>query len=196
MTDDGLTRTMLVVRPWLGVVSGGDAFGHLDAVPMKRTLGRSLERYRDLESFFGGGAGGRKVLRLDHFRFHCQIDDRHEQSYAWKWGYQPDAGSIFGVDEMDRYAPSITALKRVLDRNAREDGQAETVGRLIVRLARALKLDEIGLLDFTAGGTSCGDTGVRQWIKSNDFGDAIGAVNRLEQELHRDCQKRTGKLAT
>ena len=29
MTDDGSTRTMLVVRPWLGAVSGGEAFGHL-----------------------------------------------------------------------------------------------------------------------------------------------------------------------
>ena len=193
MTDDGLTRTMLVVRPWVGVVSGGDAFGHIDAVPMKRTLGRPLEHFRDLENIFG--ADDRKVLRLDHFRFHCQIDDRHEQSYAWTWGYQPDTGSIFGADELDRYGPSITAVRRALDRQAREDGPAETVGRLIVRTARAVKLDEIGLLDFTPGSTSCGDTRVREWIKAGECGDAIGAVNRLEEELHRDCCKRAGKLA-
>ena len=101
----------------------------------------------------GQGDDGRKTLRLDRFRFQCQIDGRRDESYAWQWGYQPANGSIFGPRDMELYGQSIAAINRGLDRSYREDGAAEGVGRFVVRLARVLKLDAIVLLETSQTGS-------------------------------------------
>ena len=75
-------QDVLVIRPWLSTVSGGDAYALFDALAMRRTPERNHGRYGDYR-VIGEGDDGRKVLRLDRFRFLCQTDDRRAESYGW-----------------------------------------------------------------------------------------------------------------
>jgi len=124
MTQQIHLRHALVLRPWLSTVGGGDAYAHFDALVMHEAERRPTPTYGDYR-VLRQGDDGRKTLRLDRFRFQCQIDGRRDESYAWQWGYQPANGSIFGPRDMELYGPSIAAINRGLDRSYREDGAAE-----------------------------------------------------------------------
>ena len=175
MVQEIRLRHILVLRPWLSTVSGGDAYAHFDALVMQEAERRPVRTY-GYYRVIGEGDDGRKTLRLDRFRFQCQIDGRREESYAWQWGYQPANGSIFGPRDMELYGPSIAAINRGLDRSYREDGAAEAAGRYVVRLARVLKLDGIVLwkpvkpaasaMNWTSRVQSSRATTVRPYVRS------------------------------
>lgn len=186
-------RYTLVLRPWVSAVSGGDAYAHFDTLVMQDAERRSI-RYGDYR-VLGQGDDGRKTLRLDRFRFQCQIDGRRDESYAWQWGYQPANGSIFGPRDMELYGPSIAAINRGLDRSYREDGAAEGVGRFVVRLARVLKLDAIVLLETSQTGSFRDDLEVTRSIEPSHYGEAIRSIDALVGDLHRVCVQRMGRLA-
>jgi hypothetical protein len=56
-------------------------------------------------------------------------------------GYRPGNQGIFNTADPSRYGALIKTLQNWLDRFDREDGTSDTVGRLLVRLARVMKLD-------------------------------------------------------
>ena len=194
MIQNSDRRDVLVIRPWLGTVSGGDAYAHFDALAMSHTCGQACDKYGDFR-VFGLGDDGRKTLRLDGFRFQCQTDDRKAEAYAWQWGYQPEQRSVFTFRDMERYGPSIAAIGRALERMHREDGPPEGVGRFVVRLARVLKLAGIVLIETSLTGSFRGDMAVRRSIAPDGYGEAIGAIDNLVRELHRTCAARVGKVA-
>jgi hypothetical protein len=171
-------RHALVLRSWLSTVGGGDAYAHFDALVMQEAERRPIRTYGGYR-VLGQGDDGRKTLRLDRFRFQCQIDGCHEKSYAWQWGYQPANGSIFGPRDMELYGPSIAAINRGLDRSYREDGTAEGVGRYVVRLARVLKLDAIVLLATSQSGSFHDELDVTRSIEPDDYGEAIRSIETL-----------------
>ena len=187
-------RNALVLRPWLSTVSGGDAYAHFDALVMQEAERRPVRTYGDYR-VLGQGDDGRKTLRLDRFRFQCQIDGRRVESYAWQWGYQPTNGSIFGPRDVELYGPSIAAINRGLDRSYREDGAAEGIGRYVVRLARVLKLDAIGLLETSQSGSFRDELEVARSITPGDYGEAIRSIESLVNDLHRACVQRMGRMA-
>lgn len=185
---------VLVIRPWLSTVSGGDAYAHFDALAMSHSFGQACDKYGDFR-VFGLGGDGRKTLRLDGFRFQCQTDDRKAEAYGWQWGYQPGQRSVFTFRDMERYGPSIAAIGRALDRMHREDGPPEMVGRFVVRLARVLKLGGIVLVETSLTGGFRSEMAVRRSIAPDAYGEAITAVDNLVRELHQTCAARVGKLA-
>ena len=194
MIQNSDCRDVLVIRPWLGTVSGGDAYAHFDALAMSHTFGEACDKYGDLRVFVLGD-DGRKTLRLDGFRFQCQTDERKAEAYGWQWGYQPGERSVFSFRDIQRYGPSITAIGRALDRMHREDGPPETVGRFVVRLARVLKLQGIVLIETSMAGSFHDAMAVRRMIAPDAYGEAIGAIDDLVRELHQACAGRVGKVA-
>ncbi len=187
-------QDVLIIRPWLSTVSGGDAYAHFDALAMRETPGRRHDRYGDYCAI-GHGDDGRKVLRLDRFRFQCQTDDRRSEAYGWHWGYQPSAGSILTARDMELYGPSLAAIGRAMDRLYREDGPTEGVGRFVVRLARVLKLDGIVILETSKTGSFRDEMEVRCRVEAGAYGQAIRILDDLVLELHRACATRVGKIA-
>jgi len=185
---------VLVIRPWLGTMSGRDAYAHIDAVAMRKRPDRCHGDYGDYD-FLGRGDDERKTFRLDQFRFQCQIDDRQAVAYGWHWGYQPSSVSIFGARDMELYGSSIAAIDRAMDRLYREDGPTEGVGRFVVRLARVLKLDGIVFLETSVSGGFREGTDIRRKVAPRDYGDAIRAIDDLVVELHRACAARVGRIA-
>jgi len=187
-------KDMLIIRPWLSTVGGGDAYAHFDALAMREAPRERYGRYGDYYPF-GHGDDGRKVLRLDRFRFQCQTDDRRSKAYGWHWGYQPSDGSVFTTRDMDLYAPSLAAIGRAMDRLYREDGPTEGVGRFVVRLARVLKLDGIVVLETSSNGSFGSEIEVRRRVEAGAYGEAIRILDDLVLELHRACATRVGKIA-
>ncbi len=186
---------VLMIRPWLSLVSGGDAYAHFDAVVMRRRANLPGACYGDYTVLLNWADEPPRTPCLYNFRVRCQTDDRKAEAYGWEWGYQPEHGSIFGVRDMERYGPSLGAIKRGLDRMHREDGPAEGTGRFVVRLARVLKLDGIVLLETspTSGFRDALET--RPRIGPKDYGDAVRDIDALVLELHRACAKRVGRIA-
>jgi len=186
---------VLMIRPWLSLVNGGDAYAHFDAIVMQRRAGLPGACYGDYMVLLDWADEKPRMPRLHNFRFQCQSDDRRPEAYAWQWGYQPEGGSIFGARDMERFGPSLGAIKRGLDRMYHEDGPAEGAGRFMVRLARVLKLDGIVLLETsqTGGFSDAMETGRR--IGPGDYGRAVHDIDALVLQLHRACAKRAGKIA-
>ncbi len=194
MIQDSDRRGVLVIRPWLGIASGGDATAHFDALAMRRAFGQAHDKYGDFRAF-GPGDDGRKTLRLDHLHFQCQTDGRRPEAYAWQWGYQPGQRGVFTSRDMERYGPSIVAIGRALDRLHREDGPPEGVGRFVVRLARVLKLQGIVLIETSLTGSFRGEMAVRHGIAPDAYDEAVTVIDDLVRELHRACAQRVGRIA-
>ena len=76
----------------------------------------------------------------------------------------------------------------------RQDGPAEGVGRFVVRLARALRLQSIVLIETSPTGGFSDDIQVRRCVVPNAYGEAIAAVDNLARELHQACARRLGRL--
>ena len=186
---------VLMIRSWLSCVSGGDAYAHFDALVMRRNAGMSDGHYGNYTVLLDWADEKPRTPCLYNFRVQCQTDDRKPEAYAWQWGYQPENGSIFGARDMERYGPSIAAIKRGLDRMHREDGPPEGAGRFVVRLARVLKLDGIVLLETsqTSSFRDALETGRK--IGPSDYGDVVRGIDNLVVELHRACARRVGKIA-
>ncbi len=160
---------------------------------MRRPQDQRHGRYGDYR-VFGYGDDGRKVLRLDRFRFQCQTDDRRAEAYGWHWGYQPSDGSMFTARDMELYGPSIAAISRTMDRLYREDGPTKGVGRFVVRLARVLKPDGIAVLETSSNGSFRSEMEVRRRVEAGAYGEAIRIIDDLVLELHRACATRVGKI--
>ncbi len=185
---------VLLVRPWLSSIGGGDAYAHFDALVMRRVCGARCGRYSDYRVSYSDGDKG-PLPRHENFRFQCQTDDRHAESYAWKWGYQPSSGSIFTARDLGHCARSITIIDRALTRMEREDGPAGSVGRFVVRLARILKLDGIVVIGTSPHGSFRDATEIRSQIEPRHYADAMRLVDSLVVELHQACAERVGKIA-
>lgn len=63
MTQTTDRRTVLVLRPWLAFVSGGDAYAHFDGLVMHRTEGHPSRCYGDYR-VIGQGNDGRKTRAI------------------------------------------------------------------------------------------------------------------------------------
>ena len=194
MVQNTSRRAALVLRPWFSTVSGGDAYAHFDALAMHRAENQPDHCYGNYR-VFGLGDDERRTFHLDNFRFKCQIDGRHQESYAWQWGYQPANGSIFERRDMERFGPSIAAVGGGLVRCYREDGGGDGVGRFVVRIARVLKLDGIVLLETSQTGSFPDEMQIRRSIAPGEYGDAIQAIDALVLDLQRSCAQRSGRLA-
>lgn len=186
---------VLVVRPWTSTISGGDAYAHFDALVMRRDPGMTTGRYGDFRVLLDWADHRQTSPRPDNFRFRCQTDDRRAEAYAWQWGYQGQQHGIFTVRDLEQYGASIGQIKRAMDRMYREDGASEGVGRFVIRLARALKLDGIVLIETSSTGTFRDDMTIRRHVTPSGYGQAVSFLDDLVLELHRDCARRLGKTA-
>jgi hypothetical protein len=186
---------VLMIRPWLSLVSGGDAYAHFDAIVMRRRASLPGACYGDYTVLLDWAGEQPRTPCLFNFRVRCQTDDRRAEAYGWEWGYQPEHGSIFSLRDMERYGPSLGAIKRGLDRMHREDGPAEGAGRFVVRVARVLKLDGIVLLETSQTGSFHDALRTGRRIGPSDYGDAVRDIDALVLELHRACATRVGKVA-
>jgi hypothetical protein len=187
-------QTLLIIRPWLGSIGGGEAYAHFDALAMRLTRGAAGRRYGDFrmsESY----DHGKRPVRLDNFRIQCQIDERHGESYGWLWGFHPQRRDIFTMSDFHAYGTSIRHIEQQLDKIRRADGPADSDGRLIVRLARILRLDGIALLETSQTSYLSDDLAVRNTVAPDAYGDAIRMIDDLVVELHRACAQRMGKIA-
>lgn len=189
------TAEVLVIRPWFGVPDWGHGYAHFDAPVMNRVPGQAHQRYADYRVVDQYDTDIRRTPRLDNFRFQCQVDDRHTEAYAWQWGYQPEHGRIFDVRDLKLYGASITAIDRALKRMQRADGPAEAVGRFVVRLARALKVVGIVLIETSLDGSFREAAEVQRFVAASDYSDAVHMIDNLVAELHQTCTQRAGRKA-
>lgn len=182
---------LLVIRPWLARRSGWDssAYAHFDALVMTHPAGSTPRRYGDLCVPIGE-SDDLPALRRERFRFSCQIDDKRAGAYAWRWGYTPDAGEVFTLRDLERCGRSFAMIGRAMDRAHREDGPAETVGRHVVRLARALRLDGIVLLETSTTGSFEDRLDLARRFGPGEYGDAMGSIDWLVHDLHAACVER------
>ncbi len=162
---------------------------------MNRVPGQAHQRYADYRVADQYDTDIRRTPRLDNFRFQCQVDDRHTEAYAWQWGYQPEHGRIFDVRDLKLYGASITAIDRLLKRMQRADGPAEAVGRFVVRLARALQVGGIVLIETSLDGSFREAAEVQRFVAANDYSDAVHMIDNLVAELHQTCTRRAGQKA-
>ncbi len=189
------TAEVLVVRPWFGVSDWGNGYAHFDALVMSRMPGQAQQRYADYRVVDRYDTNIQRTPRPDNFRFQCQVDDRHTEAYAWHWGYQPELGRIFDVRDLKLYGASITAIDCALTRMQRADGPAEAVGRFVVRLARALKVGGIVLIETSLDGSFRDAAEVQRFVGASDYSDAVRMIDNLVAELHRTCIQRAGRKA-
>lgn len=189
------TAEVLVVRPWFGVPDWGYGYAHFDALVMSRMPGQAHQRYADYRVVDRYNTDLRGTPRLANFRFQCQVDDRHTEAYAWQWGYQPELGHIFDVQDLKLYSASIMAIDRALKRMQRADGPAEAVGRFVVRLARALKVGGIVLIETSLDGSFREAAEVQRFVAASDYSDAVHMIDNLVAELHQTCTQRAGQKA-
>jgi hypothetical protein len=187
-------KPVLMLRPWLSPASHDVAYAHIEALAMYRYPESSSGNYGDY-GIFHAGDDERAVLHLENFRFQCQIDDRHQEAYSFSWGYRPDCHGIFGPADFNRYGPSIKALEKGLQKLRREDGPADSLGRVIIRLARVLRLDGIAAVETSHKGGFRDELPIRWVTWQREFGHAIAWINDLELGLHKECAKRVGKHA-
>jgi len=194
MPDENDCQTLLVIRPWLGSSSFGDAYAHFDALAMRLTrdaAGRRYGEFRLSESY----DNGKRPVRLDNFRIQCQVDGRHSDSYGWLWGYRPQHRDVFTMKDLSAFGASISLIERQLEKMRRADGPADSDGRLIVRFARILRLDGVALLETSQTGHFSDELRVRDRVLPTAYGDAIRMIDDLVMELHRSCAKRLGTIA-
>jgi len=189
------TAEVLIVRPWFGVPDWGNGYAHFDALVMSRMPGQAHQRYADYRVLDRYDPNIRRTPRPDNFRFQCQVDDRHAEAYAWQWGYQPERGPIFDVRDLKLYGASITAIDRALKRMQCADGPAEAVGRFVVRLARALKVGGIVLIETSLDGSFRDAAEVQCFVAASDYSDAVHMIDNLVTELHQTCIQRAGRKA-
>ena len=189
------TAEVLVVRPWFGVPNWGHGYAHFDALVMSKAPGEAHQRYADYQVLDRYGSGTCRTPRPDNFRFQCQVDDRHAEAYAWQWGYQPEHGRIFDTRDLKLYGASITAIDRALKRMQCADGPAEAAGRFVVRLARALKVGGIVLIETSLDGSFREAAEVQRFVAASDYSDAVHMIDNLVAELHQTCTQRAGQKA-
>jgi len=189
------TAEVLLVRPWFGAPDWGYGYAHFEALVMSRMPGQAHQRYADYRVVDRYDTNLQRTPRLANFRFQCQVDDRHTEAYAWQWGYQPELGRIFDVQDLKLYGASITAIDRALKRMQRADGPAEAVGRFVVRLARALKIGGIVLIETSLDGSFRDAAQVQRFVAASDYSDAVHMIDNLVAELHRTCIQRAGRKA-
>ncbi len=185
---------LLVIRPWLATWRGGEAYPHFDALPMRAEGSGVPRRYADL-SVLHRDDDGRQRLHLDGFRTGCQVDDRHAEAYAWFWGYRPARGEAFTTADVARHGPSITAIERAMIRMHEQDGPVGSIGRYVVRLARALKLDGLAVLDTSPTGSFGDSLLVRRFWTFPAAGDAVHLIDTVVLELHEACAARIRRAA-
>jgi len=77
----------------------------------------------------------------------------------------------------------------------RADGPAEAVGRFVVRLARALKIGGIVLIETSLDGSFRDAAQVQRFVAASDYSDAVHMIDNLVAELHRTCIQRAGRKA-
>jgi len=189
------TAEVLVVRPWFGVTGWGDGYAHFDALVMSRMPGQAQQHYADYQVLDRYDPNIRRTPRPDNFRFKCQVDDRHTEAYAWQWGYQPERSPIFDVRDLKLYGASITAIDHALTQMQRADGSAEAVGRFVVRLARALKVGGIALIETSLDGSFREAAEVQRFVGASDYSDAVHMIDNLVAGLHQTCIQRAGRKA-
>ena len=188
-------RNLLVVRPWVTTGTGPRRYAHFDALPMRPQPGWTGARYGGLNPLCSGD-DGRTTLRLERFRFRCQVDDREPAAYAWEWGYMPLSGDIFNSEHVARYGASYAAIAYGLARLQRQDGPADRVGGFVVRLARVLRLDGIVVLAISGNGRFADALAVRRTIERSDLDDAAAAIDQVVTELHQRCTGQIPHAAT
>ena len=187
-------RDLLVVRPWTTHYSGTDSYGHFDAIVMRQRGLRIAERYGDLDVLHRGDSSGKGPL-LDGFRFECQIDERRPEAYACRWGYAGNQSGLFTADDLARYGKSIAAIERGLRRAAETDGETDSVGHLVVRLARILRIDGIVILETRFNGSFGAGLSLRYSSVAPAFGTITSRIDGLQHELQAACQAASRRCA-
>ena len=179
-------QNLLVIRPWISSYAGGGAFGHFDAVAMRR-LGRGAPQfYNELETLQAGD-DGRRVLFLDRFRFECQVDERQPEFYSWRWGYSPADCSMFTVRDLVRFGKSLKVIERGLERPEGAGGAPGSVGSFVARIATVLSVDGIVTLELAPNKTFGGHLAIRHRAMAPRYGDTITAIDVLAAELQAAC---------
>lgn len=71
-----------------------------------------------------------------------------------------------------------------------QDGPVGSIGRYVVRLARALKLDGLAVLDTSPTGSFGDSLSVRRFCSGPAAGEAVHLIDTVVLELHEACAAR------
>ena len=139
--------------------------------------------------------GARPILH-EGFRFTCQIDDRHAEPYALRYGYMPEHGEVFTTSDLARFGKPLTALQRGMARLVEQEGRTEDLGQILARLARVLRVNGIVLLALREDGSFYDENHRIRWTaEAPNYGEVIGDLGTIARELHLHCAKRAGRSA-
>ena len=97
---------------------------------------------------------------------------------------------MFTTEDLDRYASSISAMRRALRRICEEDGTPESVGRYVIRLARILRVDGVVVLETSSNGSFTAGMTLRHRAAAPNFGPIILRIDELQGELQEQCAAR------
>jgi len=190
MTDQPLDRKLLVIRPWLSrsTIEPGIAYAHFEGIPM-RAAEWPPYLYGAFDLLDQDELGAHR-LRLHGFRLSCQIDNRHPDAYAWRWGYKPDDGGLFTPYDYRLYGPSISIVARKIAQLDAQSGRPASIGAFAIRLAQILRLDGVALLQTSPDGSFSQNYLVASRFAAADPLAAVRAIDDLTRELHETCSDR------
>ncbi|MHB0665445.1 hypothetical protein [Roseomonas mucosa] len=184
---------LLVLRPYLSHAGRDEAYAHVDALVMHTRDGARPRRYGELRPLMWHEDGARPILH-EGFRFTCQIDDRHAEPYAPRYGYMPEHGEVFTTSDLARFGKPLAALQRGMARLVEQEGRSEDLGQILARLARVLRVDGIVLLAVREHGSFFAeDHRIRLTAEAPNYGEVIGDLGSVARELHLHCAKRAGR---
>ena len=142
---------LLVLRPYLSHAGRDDAYAHVDALVMHTRDGPMPRRYGELRPLLWHEDGARPILH-EGFRFTCQIDDRHAEPYAPRYGYMPEHGEVFTTSDLARFGKPLAALRRGMARLVEQEGRSEDLGQILARLVEEdTPVSSADLVDWFAG---------------------------------------------
>lgn len=135
-------------------------------------------------------------MHIGAFKLTSQIDskekDRDDWPYALRYGYETAGNSLMTERDVHRFGKSIAAIERYLSRTKDEHGEASSFGVLVLRLARALKVEAIVLMPS------------RPWDMSTDThlvfrladkpGEAVWHINNMVRKARTECARLMGRV--
>ncbi len=184
---------LLVLRPYLAHATRDGAYAHVDALVMYTRDGTMPLRYGELRPLMWREDSVRPILH-ENFRFTCQVDDRQTAPYALRYGYMPENGDVFTTSDLARFAKPLAALQRGMARLVEQEGHTESLGLILSRLARVLRVDSTVLLEVRERGSFFEESHrIRLTAEAPNLGRMIHDLEAVAQELHLRCSDRLGR---
>jgi hypothetical protein len=187
---------VLVLRPHHGIAMPTAAFGHLDGLVMRLESAWPPPNYGSLSPLPWYSED--RPPHRSRFRLTAQIDDISTGFYAIRYGYMPSAASDgpFTIEDLNWAGPSLRKLDRRLRAMSAERGGTACLAEIAMRLAIALKVHGICLLEPRAPNAPLNlDHPVRAFVRCAPQHDFAAAIDDLAAQMIATCQARIARAA-